>query len=344
MRRVVVLLLLLVAGPASAQPVTFQIKQDVPAGQKPLLRVAAAQDLSKLTLELKRNDGKKFRQTRGSLRKGKTTVFKIGDGAAGKATYTGTLAGLAGGKPWTQRLSFETLVRGKLSVVYDREHLHLDRCVLEFKVSRPAASAELVVYGEDGKEMGRGSASYSGKAANTWLPIKWKQQSKARVMKMRLRVVADNGLASTIELIPWSVTIDHEDVTFASGSAVITPSEQSKLDASVARINEVVARSSRFMKMTLYIAGHTDTVGRKQANKKLSAARARAIAGYFRSKGVAIQIAFAGFGELVPAMATADETDNASNRRVDYVIGPARGTPPFSGRYLKVGARWQTVR
>jgi outer membrane protein OmpA-like peptidoglycan-associated protein len=125
---------------------------------------------------------------------------------------------------------------------------------------------------------------------------------------------------------------------------VIEASESVKLDASVAKINDIVKRMSRFMKMKLYVAGHTDTVGSDAKNRKLSNARALAIATYFRKKGVSIPIAVAGFGENVLKVQTPQETDERANRRADYVIGPLAGAPPFKGPYLKVRADWKVLR
>ena len=122
---------------------------------------------------------------------------------------------------------------------------------------------------------------------------------------------------------------------------MIESSEEAKLDASLAKIAEVVKRSERFMKMKLYVAGHTDTVGPDGKNRKLSLDRARAIARYFRKKGLALPIAIAGYGEDVLKVKTADNIDERINRRADYVIGPANGAPPFKGAYLKARAAWQ---
>jgi outer membrane protein OmpA-like peptidoglycan-associated protein len=159
-----------------------------------------------------------------------------------------------------------------------------------------------------------------------------------------VHVVGDETTASNLELIPWSVEIAHEDVNFSTDSAVIEPGEDKKLDASLAKINDVVKRSEKFMKMRLYVAGHTDTVGANAKNRKLSLDRARAIAGYFRKKGLKLQIAFAGFGEEVLKVKTADSTDERANRRADYVLGPAGGAPPFKGPYLKVKAGWNQLK
>jgi outer membrane protein OmpA-like peptidoglycan-associated protein len=98
------------------------------------------------------------------------------------------------------------------------------------------------------------------------------------------------------------------------------------------------------MKMKLYIAGHTDTVGDSPKNRKLALDRAVAIARYFKKQGIAIPIAVAGFGEDVLKVKTADNTDERGNRRADYVLGPAAGAPPFKGPYLKTRADWKQPR
>jgi outer membrane protein OmpA-like peptidoglycan-associated protein len=229
-----------------------------------------------------------------------------------------------------------------IHVGYDADHLDLDKHVLQFKPSRAITEASLVAIAEDGSELGKGSETY--KDASGWLSITWTQPADARVMMLRLRVAAADGMATNVELIPWSVTVDHEDVNFSTDSAAIEPSETPKLDASLAKITEVVKRSEKFMKMRLYIAGHTDTVGPASKNQKLSLARANAIAQYFKKQGLAIPIAVAGFGEFVLKVKTPDETDERANRRADYVIGPAAGAPPFKGPYLKVKADWKPLR
>jgi len=232
----------------------------------------------------------------------------------------------------------------RLGVTYDSSHLDLDGRVLHFKLPVPARSADLVAIGEDGDEIGTGSATYTDEPVTAWLPITWTQKRGTRVMILKLRVVAADGRATNVELVPWSVTIDHEDVNFRTDSAVIDPDQEAKLEASLAQIDTVVRRAQRFMKMTLYVAGHTDTVGSAAKNRKLSLARARAIASYFRRKGLAIPISFAGFGEDVLKVKTPQETDAAANRRTDYVIGPSAAPPPFKGPYLKARVHWQRLQ
>jgi outer membrane protein OmpA-like peptidoglycan-associated protein len=343
----IALVVVVATATASAEPVSFQLKGDVPSGQKPQLQVRAAEKVTDLRLELDRSDGKHFSQRHTALDAGQMVGLAVGDGSAGRSSYKGTLSmTVASGKRWTEQLTFDTLVRGgPLKVGYDADHLDLDKRVLEFKPTRPIRSAELTLIGDDGKELGKASATYEDSVtADGWLALSWNQPANTRVMVMKLRVTASDGSAANVELIPWSVTIEHEDVNFSSDSAKIEASETAKLDASAAKIADVVKRSAKFMKVRLYIAGHTDTVGPSAKNRKLSLDRALAIGSYFKKKGVALAISVAGFGEDVLKVPTADNTDERGNRRVDYVIGPAAGAPPFKGPYLKVKADWKQLR
>jgi outer membrane protein OmpA-like peptidoglycan-associated protein len=234
--------------------------------------------------------------------------------------------------------------RQPIHVAYDAEHLDLDKHVLQFKPSRAVTEASLTVIGEDGKEMGSGAATYAKPPADPWWSVSWTQPDGARVMVLKLRVASADGVATNVQLIPWSVAVDHEDVNFRTDSAVVDPDERAKLDASLEKITDIAKRAEPFMKLTLYIAGHTDTVGPAAKNRKLSLDRAAAIAQYFKSKKLALPIAVAGFGEEVLKVQTPDETDERANRRADYVLGPAGGTPPFKGAYAKVKAQWKLLK
>jgi outer membrane protein OmpA-like peptidoglycan-associated protein len=228
-----------------------------------------------------------------------------------------------------------------IHVTYDADHLDLGKHVLQVKLSRKADAAELSVLGEDGKEIGKGSVDHLD--ANTWIKIPWTQPDGAKVLKLELRVSAADGVATNVELVPWSVTVDHEDVNFATDSAKIEDGEAAKLDASLAKIDDIVKRVGGNLELRLYIAGHTDTVGSPDKNRTLSLARAKAIAKYFRDKKLAISIAVAGYGQDVLKVQTPAQTDERANRRADYVIGPAKGAPPFGGPYLKAKAEWKNV-
>jgi outer membrane protein OmpA-like peptidoglycan-associated protein len=335
------------AGPKAPEavanlPLGYAFNPEVPQGQKPQMRLQATQNISGLRMEFVRDDGKRFKVEHGDLMSGQAVVVPIGDGEAGRFQYQGAMSGKAAGRPWSHDFTFATLVRSSLKVGYDAQHLDLDKRTLQFTLSKPTASASLVIIGDDGSELGRASAKYRGEAPGTWLPITWKQKP-GRVMKLLLRVKAKNGLATRVELVPWSVAIDHDDLEFATNSSKIDSAEEPKLKASLGKIAKVIDRSGRFMALKLYIAGHTDTVGSAKKNRGLSQRRARAIAEYMRANGVAIPIEVAGFGEEVLKVKTPDKTDMRANRRVDYVLGPASGAPPFGARYQGTGVRWRQL-
>jgi outer membrane protein OmpA-like peptidoglycan-associated protein len=343
-RFLVLAIVMFVARLASAQPVAFELHGEVQQGQKPQLQIRASENVTDIKLELDRSDGKHFSMKQASIAKGKAVVLNIGDGAPGKMSYKGTLSVKSSGGPWTEEMKFDTVVRAPLKIGYDADHLDLDTRALQFKPSRTGVtSAEITVIGDDGKELAKNSATYDG-TSDDWLMITWTQAAKTQAMMLKLRVATSDGAATNVELIPWSVAIDHEDVNFKTDSSKIEDTETKKLDASLVKIQEVMKKSEKFMKMKLYVAGHTDTVGAPAKNRALSLARAQSITAYFKKKGLAIPIAFAGFGEDVLKVKTADNTDEAANRRADYVLGPAAGAPPFKGPYLKAKVQWKQLR
>jgi outer membrane protein OmpA-like peptidoglycan-associated protein len=338
LRAMLALLLLL------GDPISFQLKNDVPVGQKPTLTVQAVDRVRDLKIELD-GGGAHVSLAQPALGPGDRASFPIGDGNAGKTHWKGKISAfiVGGGGPWSYELEFDTLVRASVTIGYDFEHLDLANHVLGFQLSRPAAKAELEVIGEDGKPLGTGEASYRGEAAGTWLQIPWTQRA-GNILAMRLRATTNDGLQAAVELVPWQVTIEHEDVNFDTDSAMVKPSEAGKLDASLRKIEDAVHRAEKFVKVKLYVAGHTDTVGTKDHNRKLSLDRARSIADYFRRHGLKIPIAFEGFGEDVLKVQTPDEKDEPRNRRADYVLAAASAPPPASlAGKRAVHANWKAL-
>jgi len=136
------------------------------------------------------------------------------------------------------------------------------------------------------------------------------------------------GFVSTLELLPWFLDIPHEDVIFASGSDVIPSAEVPKLEAAWAAVAAAVQKYGRQIPVKLFVAGYTDTVGQEASNQALSDRRARALATWFRTRGFGGELYYQGFGERALAVPTADEVDEAANRRALYVLAADR--PPTS--------------
>jgi outer membrane protein OmpA-like peptidoglycan-associated protein len=151
--------------------------------------------------------------------------------------------------------------------------------------------------------------------------------------RIDVKVYDAEGAFTGVRLLPWSVNIPHEEVNFATDSATVTPEEAPKLEKSLALIEEALAKNRALGPIRLFIAGHTDTVGNAAYNVKLSQRRAQAIGAWFRRRGLRIPIAFEGFGESSLLVATPDSTDEARNRRVDYIL--AIEEPPLRGASWK---------
>jgi outer membrane protein OmpA-like peptidoglycan-associated protein len=69
------------------------------------------------------------------------------------------------------------------------------------------------------------------------------------------------------------------------------------------------------------IEGHTDNRGRAAANRKLSAARSRAVKAYLVNKGVeASRLDTKGYGPDRPAADNKTAAGREANRRVEFTI------------------------
>ncbi|MFZ4535110.1 OmpA family protein [Propionivibrio sp.] len=65
------------------------------------------------------------------------------------------------------------------------------------------------------------------------------------------------------------------------------------------------------------VIGHTDRVGNLEANDALSLKRAEAVRSLLQEAGIQAVMEVAGRGEREPLVATADEVEEAANRRVE---------------------------
>jgi outer membrane protein OmpA-like peptidoglycan-associated protein len=99
-------------------------------------------------------------------------------------------------------------------------------------------------------------------------------------------------------------------ITFATGQATITPQSNQVL-------GDVLAVLKANADWKLRIEGHTDNVGDKAANLKLSQARAAAVASWLTGQGIdGARLTTAGLGDTQPLADNATEDGRARNRRV----------------------------
>lgn len=206
-------------------------------------------------------------------------------------------------------------------VQIDKSKIDLANHRLELKVSLPPAEIEIKVLAESGEILADERQDFTGQPAGAPLTIAWSPTSANPAARIELRVHDVAGGFAGVAIFSWSLTIPHEEVVFQTDSAEIMESERPKLDASLRNINAALAtHKDEFGRPTLFVAGHTDTVGGEAHNLKLSQARAQSISRWFKTHGLRIPIAYEGFGESALAVKTADNVEEIRNRRVDYIL------------------------
>jgi len=104
------------------------------------------------------------------------------------------------------------------------------------------------------------------------------------------------------------------ELYFDTGGVVLTAQSRQLLQ-------EALDEAGRRTGAELVIVGHTDTVGRATANDALSLDRARSVRSLFIQRGVPPErIEAAGRGARDLAVQTADQTEEARNRRVTILV------------------------
>jgi outer membrane protein OmpA-like peptidoglycan-associated protein len=222
-----------------------------------------------------------------------------------------------------------------LKVAVDKGKVDLKAHRLEVKMSRPAGKVKITVYSESNAVLADDEQDFSGRPGGTPLIVTWNPSSDDAVGKIELRAYDAQGNWVGVEIAPWFVNIPHDDVNFRTDSSEIDAAEVPKVEAAFAKIEEALGKDKASGRMhagiTLYIAGHTDTVGSPTHNFKLSQDRARSIAAWFRKRGVKVPISYEGFGETSLAVKTADNIDEVKNRRADYILSD--GPPTLSSTF-----------
>ncbi|MCQ2096553.1 MAG: OmpA family protein [Fibrobacter sp.] len=102
-------------------------------------------------------------------------------------------------------------------------------------------------------------------------------------------------------------------INFKTGSTALTK-------ASFKTLDDIYALLLKFQEVNLEIQGHTDNVGKDDANQKLSQGRAQSAVDYLIKKGVAAErLRAAGYGASKPIADNKTKKGRAQNRRVELV-------------------------
>ncbi len=105
-----------------------------------------------------------------------------------------------------------------------------------------------------------------------------------------------------------------DGVLFSSNSAKLRPEARSLLD-------KIAKAMKAYPGKKFVVVGHTDNIGSPAANKKLSLARAKAVAKYLVRRGVpATQLRYGGYGSAKPIATNSTPEGRAKNRRVEILM------------------------
>jgi len=141
---------------------------------------------------------------------------------------------------------------------------------------------------------------------------------------------SQSGMVEIAETSEGIVIRVKEPLAFDSGKADLKPQFIELLD----KIGKVAAASEA----EVMVNGHTDNIviRREQGfrnNWELSSARAVAVVEYWQKKFniPASRLVAAGFADGKPIVSNITEEGRAKNRRVEFVVKPAKGGEAFSG-------------
>jgi outer membrane protein OmpA-like peptidoglycan-associated protein len=92
------------------------------------------------------------------------------------------------------------------------------------------------------------------------------------------------------------------------------------LSESYVELNKLAQYLLRNPKMEIQINGHSDNIGKKNKNQRLSEQRAREVFEYLIKKGVQNKMYFKGYGSMQPIASNDTEEGRIKNRRVEFEI------------------------
>jgi len=315
-------------------PIDVDVPSSIEVGKgRPYLTVTAREAVRKLSVTVRRSGAPTRRFRLGKLAAGASRTFRWPE-RPGVYNYGVTVKATHG--DWTTKrpFNFELAYLPPIKVVLARSKVDLSKRQLTFQLNHPAASAELVVHGEGGRTLANVERGYGGARPGRPLRIAW-PAVKGTIARIEVTARSTAGVWAGLELVPWAVSIPHEEVVFETDRFDIRPSEAPKLDSAVELIQQALAEHGSDLQAGLYVGGFTDTVGSKSHNRELSRNRAREIARYLGKRLRGIPIHYRGYGEEALATRTPDETPAAANRRAVYILGTQ---PPELSKSIRWGS------
>jgi outer membrane protein OmpA-like peptidoglycan-associated protein len=221
------------------------------------------------------------------------------------------------------------IVSPPLRVEIPRETVDVASRSFDLVANHPPDRVELEVLDVKKRSLGSSVFRVPEGATDRSVRVSWEQTSEGDPVLIRARAIDRYGKWAAADIIRFAVPVEHEDVAFATGSHDVPGSEVHKVEAAWKQIHKTIELYGEWVACSLFVAGHTDTVGDAGSNQALSERRALSIARAFRSLGAAFPIYYRGYGESALAVPTADSVDEPANRRAEYTV--TDGTAPGSG-------------
>ncbi len=317
----------------------YRVRNQVAPGERPSITLSPVTAIRQLRLTLRPSKGKRRVFKAGRMEGGVEREFAWKQ-KAGRVRYQATVSAAdEGGVEATLQFEFEVVVGKGLTLRVDKSLEDIERSQVSFTANAPIAKVELTITAPGGEVVRQRTIDYGPAPAGSRVAVDWPPYD-GKILKIQLKAYDPDGFWRGVELSPFWVDIPHEEVEFENGKWAIRPAEAPKLDRTLERIDEEVARYGKELVLRLYVAGYTDTVGSASDNQALSNKRAHSIARYFRRRGLRIQIYHQGFGESALYVQTPDNTPEPKNRRALYVLGNA---PPMRSAAIP-HARWKLLR
>lgn len=309
--------ILALLGAALAQDaVSLEVRKAGQVGTAdPALIVVVNQDLTGLAVRV--DCGPVHVEESGPRRAGERLEMKLRV-PQGNHACRGSLVITTDAEEGEMPLSFTVTQSPPLGIRLQPGSLRLAERRLSVVLDRPASKVEITALGLGGAEVASGLLPTSVPAGSP-IDVEWSATS-AEILKLKVRGFDASGFWSELELVPWSYSIPHEDVVFATDSAAIDAAEEQKLAKALDDARGVLDKYGKDVVIKLYVGGHTDTVGDSGHNQALSEQRAKAIAAWFKSHGFPGEIFYQGYGEGDLAVETPDGTDEPRNRRAAYIL------------------------
>ncbi|MFM2300782.1 MAG: hypothetical protein RLZZ84_518 [Pseudomonadota bacterium] len=165
-----------------------------------------------------------------------------------------------------------------------------------------------LIGGKTGRIIGAGLGGVAGAAVGYQMDKQIKELKETTAGTGVDVTAVDNGKAILLNL--------PDGVTFDVASATLKPEFRATLD-------QVAESLIQYPNSLIDVYGHTDSTGSDAYNQTLSETRARTVANYLMSRGVAAsRIRSQGFGETMPVSSNDTPEGRTKNRRVEIKIVP----------------------